>query len=148
MKSVENFGKYGEAAIKAAKALQNTKSRQTPQEAWVQAAKDIWPDKPDSTEPNYSRMKPCPKNAFLGLCEEGKIIGVEQGTYAHPSAKGDNKKYALVGLNLITETPRLASNPPELWQSVSKKLNINTAYPVSSGTPIYGAASGCMNRVI
>jgi hypothetical protein len=59
--------------------------------------------------------KGCPKSAFLGLCEEGLVKGIEKGNYTK-SIK--NKEYALQALELIKKDSDLANNPRRLWNMI------------------------------
>ncbi|WP_052380253.1 MULTISPECIES: hypothetical protein [unclassified Pseudoalteromonas] len=57
----------------------------TPQYAWASEALTVFPTQ------SSSRVKGCPKSAFLGLCELGTVKGVAKGKY---TSSVDNKKYA------------------------------------------------------
>jgi hypothetical protein len=70
-----------------------------------------------------SKKKGCPKNAFLGLCEEGLIKDVPRGSYTHSKK---NKKYALDAVAILKRCPALATKPVDLWDKVtSGKVNPN-----------------------
>lgn len=62
-----------------------------------------------------SQAKGCPRDAFLGLCEEGLIKGIPPGKYCH-SVK--NKKYAMSALGLIRKNATLLKQPARLWELV------------------------------
>ncbi len=81
-----------------------------PKEAWKESAKKFYPNS------KASREKGCPKSAFLGLCEEGKVKWCKAGSYTRSI---DNKSYSIQALSLIKENPLL--NETELWNSISKK---------------------------
>src|SRR5947209_4822927 len=94
--------KYGQAALLAAK------SSGKPMDRWLSATATIFPKSPSS------QVKGCPKGAFLGLCEDGCVQGIEPGTY---TTSKDNKRYAMRGLALLQEG-HPADNPRVLWASV------------------------------
>ncbi len=100
--------KYGDVAIMAARLLQQQNGMH-PEKAWSQAALEVFPDS------ESSRKKGCPRNAFLGLCEEGVVKNIQSGNYTQ-SAK--NKKYALAALSLLKNDPALANNKAALWYKV------------------------------
>jgi hypothetical protein len=60
-----------------------------------------------ASETKSNREKPCPKGAFLGLCEEGLIVGVRRGSYTR-SVK--NKRYAVNAVKALRDDPGLADN--------------------------------------
>ena len=68
------MGGFGTAALKAHK-LATGKQPQDPSDAWDQATSSIWGSGASSPK------KSCPKTAFLGLCEAGRVRGVKSGTY-------------------------------------------------------------------
>lgn len=103
------FNNYGTAAIEAAKASQN------PIEAWQTATEKIF----NSTD---SQSKPCPKNAFLGLCEAGFIKSIEPGSYFKRSKPNVNKLYAITAVKILKRTPKLSRK--ELWKLVKQELLI------------------------
>jgi len=100
--------KYGEVATRAAR-LSQQQNGMNPVKAWNQAALEIFPDS------ESSQKKGCPKNAFLGLCEEGKVKDIQSGKYTR-SLK--NKKYALAALALLKHDPTLANDKVTLWNKV------------------------------
>jgi hypothetical protein len=69
------------------------------------------------------KKKGCPKNTFLGLCEEGIVKGIKRGVYLKNSESNLNKLYALTGVRLLSINPNLTRR--ELWIMVEEKLNIN-----------------------
>jgi hypothetical protein len=81
-----------------------------PSEAWEKAARTIFP---------YSESlqdKGCPRGAFLGLCEDGRVAGVPAGNYTRSR---DNKAYALRAVALLIAEPALANaDPKALWERV------------------------------
>jgi hypothetical protein len=60
------MGKYGQAAISAVSFIQSGLVKR-PLEAWMEATKEIF------GEGTWGQIKGCPKNTFLGLCEEGIV---------------------------------------------------------------------------
>ena len=74
------MSRYGEAAVVAAERLSSGKDSD-PAKAWKTATKVIFP----SSE--SLQIKGCPKGAFLGLCNEGLIQGLEAGDYSKPTKK-------------------------------------------------------------
>jgi hypothetical protein len=102
------MGKYGDAAVMA---TQLVKSRQesSPNQAWLVTMNNLFADS------ESSRKKSCPRDAYLGLCEAGKILGIPMGHYTR-SIK--NKKYALKALNLLREDPKLIYDGKGLWRKV------------------------------
>lgn len=103
--------KYGEVAVRAVKEL-NAHSFWTPDAAWKRAAAEVFP------RGESSRDKLCPRNAFLGLCEEGLVKGVSAEDY---SAGVENKNYAIEAVRLLRANPQLADcSPAELWKLVMR----------------------------
>ena len=76
--------------------------------AWKLSAAEVFPINKDS------RDKSCPKCAFLGLCEDGLVKGVNVGNY---TTSVDNKNYALKGLELLKNDSKLSTS--ELWKIVN-----------------------------
>ena len=62
-----------------------------------------------------SRDKSCPRNAFLGLAEDGLIVGVPSGQYTRSKL---NKRYATRAVCLLRQKPYLANTSSELWRLV------------------------------
>jgi hypothetical protein len=102
------MNKYGEAAIKAVELVESG-TNMDPRDAWELVGNDIFADCPSC------RSKGCPKNAFLGLCEEGLVKGIPKGSY---TGSQKNKSYALKAIDVLKENPDLASNPNNLWTEV------------------------------
>jgi hypothetical protein len=91
------MGKYGECAVLAVDRITN--SLEDPKTAWKNAAVAVFPLS------KSSQAKGCPKGAFLGLCGEGFVKGVEQG-------------HALDAIKILKNTPRLSEDPYALWHAV------------------------------
>jgi uncharacterized protein DUF6979 len=102
--------KYGLAAAKAV-ALCRDNPGLTPPMAWEKAAAEFFvPGTP-------AQRKGCPKNTFLGLCEDGHIQGIPPGDYIRPR-KYANKGYATAALAVLQRQPELADSPLDLWARV------------------------------
>ncbi len=54
--------------------------------------------------------------AFLGLCKEGLVVGVEPGNYAKSSKNGE---YAVDAVKVLRKNKYLASQPDFLWKKVA-----------------------------
>ena len=93
---------YGTAAVLAAEM-----SSGTPQERWQFAVRTCFPDS------ESSRKKSCPKQAFLGLCDEGLIRNIPPGNYSRSS---DNKSYAVRGVQLLRSGRY--ETPADLWNAI------------------------------
>lgn len=109
---------YGRIAIKAVKLFVNKKSK-SPLEAWKEAAIE-------KTTSQSSQKKSCPKNAFLGLCEVGKIkkISGESDTATTPAV---NKNYAIKAVEILRNDSTLCTKETELWKKVMKELGKKTS---------------------
>ena len=97
------MSKYGELARLAAKGARRGMA---PQQAWEAAAKTVFPNQ------SASRDKSCPRCAFLGLAQDGLVVGVRAGQYTKSQ---HNKRYAIKGVDLLRQSPCLADRPSELW---------------------------------
>src|SRR4051812_7017935 len=103
------MGKYGDIAVEATRAVQAGSAR-SPVDAWQAAAERTFSGQ------IASQKKGCPKGAYLGLCEEGWVVGVPRGRY---SAGVDNKAYAVAGVQLLIHEPELVeAGAAELWRRV------------------------------
>jgi hypothetical protein len=98
---------YGKAALKAVELYKNG-VEDNPVQAWQRAIAQP----PNSTN---SQEKPCPRSAFLGLCEEGLVSGIPPGEYTR-SVK--NKAYALRALEALRKKTELAVSTSALWNSI------------------------------
>jgi hypothetical protein len=106
------MNKYGVVAIKAVELLSMVEQSE-PLTAWNTAASDVF------GEGTWAQRKGCPKNAFLGLCEEGLIRGVPKGNYTYRS-DSLNKAYAVEAVELLRVNPELANDRNGLWEEVMK----------------------------
>ena len=102
------MSKYGTIAVCAAKKVREGNGL-CPISAWKTSAEEIFP------EQTASREKSCPRNAFLGLAEEGLICGIPPGRYTRSI---DNKGYALEAVKLLQTSPDLSDNSTQLWECV------------------------------
>jgi hypothetical protein len=102
------MGKYGNATIKAVKLIE-TKLADSPIIAWDMATTEVF------GKGTSGQTKGCPRNTFLGLCEEGKVKGIHPGNYAKSKR---NKEYALKALQILKDTPSLSSEQELLWLKV------------------------------
>lgn len=110
---------YGLSAIKAVQILQSTEDTK-PLTAWNTASTDLF------GAGSFAQKKGCPKNAFLGLCEEGFVEGIAKGDYTYkPSSL--NKEYALKAVELLRVNSQLANDKSalrkEVMQGVKKSHN-------------------------
>ena len=102
------MGKYGTTALIATKLFQDGKVS-SPNEAWELATAEIFPNS------KSSQKKGCPKGAYLGLCEEGVIVGVPRGNYCRSQK---NKGYALQAVSLLMQSPNRSPSEESLWRLV------------------------------
>jgi len=71
------------------------------------------------------RKKSCPHGAFLGLCEEGLVVGIPRGDFTRSKR---NKAYAVRAVSMIRRDPSLADDTRKLWRRViggSRKVENN-----------------------
>ncbi|WP_139959578.1 DUF6979 family protein [Flavicella sediminum] len=99
---MSNYNSYGTLSVLAIKTGVN------PKEAWKLAAIDIFDSK-------SSQDKGCPKNTYLGLCEEGLVKGIPKGNYTR-SVK--NKDYALKALKILKSNSSSTFSPKALWEKL------------------------------
>ena len=98
---------YAKTALQAVN-LYHSKAAGNPTEAWKMAAEICVPTL-------EGRKKGCPKGAFLGLCEEGRVIDVPSGSYTKSKL---NKDYAVRAVRLLRSNPHLANDVTQLWGEV------------------------------
>lgn len=103
------MNKYGKAAINSVYLITSNQV-DIPKLAWDQATTNIF------GKNTPSQKKGCPKNAFLGLCEEGKIKGVRNDKC---TTSKKNKEYALRAIEYLSNDPTLVSNKKLLWENVT-----------------------------
>jgi len=102
------MSKYGIAAVEAAR-LHTRRLARSPQDAWEQASSKLF------SKGTPGQRKGCPRNAFLGLCEEGLVKGIEPGDYTRSQK---NKRYAVDAVAILQRRPSLAGNQNRLWSEV------------------------------
>ena len=100
-----DMSKYGEVARMAA---DDARLGGAPKDAWGRAAERVFPSQ-------SSQDKVCPRCAFLGLAEEGLVVGIPRGKYTNSA---DNKRYAIRAVELLREQPHLSDVPGRLWRLV------------------------------
>ncbi len=98
------MGKYGEVALIAVKMV--TDQAIEPRAAWQQAANSTF------GKGSSQAHKGCPRDAFLGICEEGMVKGVLIGKHTRSRL---NKEYAVEALRLLATKPYLAHSAVALW---------------------------------
>lgn len=103
------MAKYGAVALRAVELLRHDPNH-SPADAWRKAATETFSNSP------ASRVKGCPKAAFLGLCEDGLVAGVP----ARPCGAGtDNKAYAVEAVRILVRNPSIAAEgAAPLWRRV------------------------------
>ena len=103
--------KYGRIAIDAVKVIQENPIIH-PLDAWYIASEMYF--QPGS----WGWKKSCPKDTFLGICEEGYLKGVSPGKYTNSKA---NKTYGIKALILLKANPSLINSKNKLWSKVVGK---------------------------
>ncbi|MPY23832.1 DUF6979 family protein [Shewanella sp. YLB-07] len=99
-------GSYGSIALKAMSKIQDGFD---PVSAWEFSAREHFsPKQVDSIK------KGCPKSTFLGLCEYGKVKGVDPSAYTRSKI---NKQHAKDAYDLLKLKPHLDKNA--LWLLVA-----------------------------
>jgi hypothetical protein len=102
------MGLFGKAAIVATRIVAGGR-KLSPGEAWDLAIARL------SNSPK-TQKKTCPRNAYLGLCEAGAIVGIEAGRYGAPE-DNPNGAYALTALSLLQSGE--AADKQLLWSRVT-----------------------------
>jgi hypothetical protein len=100
---------FGSAAVRAVKIYADKVNLST---AWDKACKEL-------KFSDSLRKKGCPKNTFLGLCEEGLVDNVPKGNYTK-SVK--NKSYGIAAVKVLTKNPSLANNADNLWDAILEEV--------------------------
>ncbi|CCK75789.1 conserved hypothetical protein [Oleispira antarctica RB-8] len=103
------MSKYSEIALRAVELVKNG-NLDSPVDAWLDASFIYYPTS------KSSREKGCPKSSFLGLCEEGRVVGIKSGAYTKSKL---NKLYALKAISLLSSNGNLTEK--ELWAKISDK---------------------------
>ena len=100
--------KYGDAAVIATN-LYRTEKASSPVSAWEIATSQLF----GAGSPG--QKKACPKGAYLGLAEEGYLIGVLAGTYTRSQK---NKAYAINAVRFLHDNPAQPITAEQLWAIV------------------------------
>ncbi|MWV43394.1 hypothetical protein GRF59_07085 [Paenibacillus sp. HJL G12] len=111
------MSKYAQAAIEAVELVYQGVT-DSPVKAWDMATSKLF------GKGSWGQKKGCPKNAFLGLCEDGFIEGIPKGIY-NTRENSINKNYAIRAIELITEQPKLLEDIKELWNRASNGNGIS-----------------------
>ena len=99
--------KYGSIAVSYAKEL--IKTKQSPSEdGWEKEARSVF------TKDSFVK-KGCPKGCFLGICEEGLIIGIPKGKYTNSKK---NKAYGIEAIKILRKNDEYKNQPEELWKKI------------------------------
>lgn len=107
-----SINEYGNVAVRAVEKIRSGAAG-SPAAAWDEAAREAFPGRV------HRQKKGCPRGAFLGLCDEGRVLGVPAGTYTRSI---DNKAYALRAARLLHSDPELANQGRRaLWNRVEAK---------------------------
>ena len=104
--------KYGEAALMAARAA--AQYGKSPVDMWEQAVQQLYRTSP------VAQQKGAPRGAFLGLCEEGLVLGVAPAPYCKSR---NHKLYAVEAVALL----RAAACPATvsaLWPRVTAGADV------------------------
>ena len=109
------MNKYEQVALLAMDRIKSY--NEMPEIAWENASLKIFKAK------TSGQKKGCPKNSFLGLCEEGMIKGVLQGKYCKKS-NSVNKNYVIKALDLICKDKSLIKDKIGLWRKITD-INYN-----------------------
>jgi hypothetical protein len=96
----------------AINALEKIFKGQEPEQAWENASIEIF------GKGTSGQKKSCPRNSFLGLCEDGFILGVEKGNYLK-KANSKNKAYAIKSIHLIKNDSSLLNQKSLLWGKIT-----------------------------
>jgi hypothetical protein len=121
---VNNVNKYGMAAIKAVRMLNNEYIGDYPKKVWDIATAELF------GEGSSSQNKGCPRSAFLGLCEEGLVKGVPRGQYTRSKK---NKEYAIKAVNYLQKNPNIVISPESLWKMIGPEKQHNNQMDVVVG---------------
>lgn len=99
--------KYGSIAVSYAKEL--IKMKQSPSEdGWEKEARSVF------AKESYVK-KGCPKDCFLGICEEGLITGIPKGIYTKSKK---NKAYGISAIKILRDNDEYKNHPKQLWEMI------------------------------
>lgn len=105
---------YAKAALNAVNQIR-TGIIKSPIEAWEKATSEIF------GQGSPGQIKGCPKNAFLGVCETGRVTGIAKGNFTRSQK---NKGYALEALRILQSNSGFSVSPKELWKKVVKGKDV------------------------
>ena len=110
------WNKYGKVAIEATKHIQETKKY--PRKAWQDFAEKTF------GTGTHGANKDCPRNAYLGLCEDGLVTGVPSGDYVREQkGKKLNKSYAVQAVRMLCRDSSLGNlRSKELWNRIMEVI--------------------------
>lgn len=114
------MSKYAQAAVKAVE-LFHSKAVNSPVEAWNKATIELFGAN------SWGHKKGCPRNAFLGLCEEGLIKQVPPRKYISRE-NSKNKKYAVQAVSLLNQDSKLVNDINILWEIVISESGLSHNY--------------------
>ena len=108
------MGKYGTTAVLAVQLVRA--GCKSADEAWRTVASDVFASAPQA------RVKACPREAFLGLCQAGLIRGVPANSCTQAS-RSPNRVYATTAVRLLVADPDLSQGSKAVfWRRVMKEL--------------------------
>ncbi|AZI45079.1 hypothetical protein EHF33_19545 (plasmid) [Deinococcus psychrotolerans] len=96
----------------ASKALDHLNAGMSPAAAWERASNEV------KCGPE-TRIKVCPRSAFISLAEHGHIRGYTAGEPNKPLSK--NASYCLTGALLLQKDPTLIGKRSLLWQEIHQQ---------------------------
>ena len=108
------MNKYAKVAIEVAKELKNMKK----EEQKKIDLGDLWKEKCEKNEfKEASIKKVCPRLAFIGLCENNLIKGIE---IKNSDKESLNKNYAVEAVRVLKNDKRNYTSK-ELWEEIGNK---------------------------
>ena len=111
--------KYGDVAVQAARILQS--SPKSAEDAWRRTAAKVFVEAP------AARAKTCPRETFLGLCQEGLIKGVPASSCLSVDGR-KNREYGVAAARILASSPALAGGSKgELWRRVLLEVGADPA---------------------
>lgn len=103
------MGKYGKAAVRAVETYQRGLAS-TPKVAWELATTELFRAR------TPGQKKSCPRDAFLGLIQEGYVPSIPRGEYTKSEL---NRGYATRAAELLRGDSSLSYRPNVLWERVT-----------------------------
>ena len=108
------MNKYAKVAIEVVKELQNLGK----EEQKKINLRDLWKEKCEENEfKEASIKKVCPRLAFIGLCENNLIKGIE---IKNSNKESLNKNYAVEAVKILKNNNRHYTSK-ELWEEIGNK---------------------------